>query len=73
MGTSVVVYADLLGKEPHRQVSGGPIVTSGSLGDEMVNPLIQNARDLGSIPALCAIFPTFITPTHIYIYIYMYA
>ena len=28
----------------------------------MVNALAQNVRDVGSIPALCAIFPIFITP-----------
>ena len=39
------------------------MVTLGSLGGEMVNIMVQNARDVGSIPALYAIFPIFITPT----------
>ena len=55
--TSIVVCTDLQGKESHRQVGVGIVVTS----SVMVSPLSQNARDLGSIPALGAIFPIFLT------------
>ena len=41
----------------------GTVVTSGSLGGVMVRMLAQNARDVGSIPTLGAIFPIFITDT----------
>ena len=41
----------------------GSMPTSGNLGDEMVTTLAQNAGDVGSILALGAIFPVFITPT----------
>ena len=41
-GTSVVVSTDLSGKESHRQVGIGNVVTSGSLGSIM-------ARDVASI------------------------
>ena len=61
-GTSVVVCTDLQGKEPHRQVGIGQVMTSGSLGGGMVNTLVRNARDMVSIPALGAIFPNFIIP-----------
>ena len=36
-------------------------VTSGSLGGVMVSTLVQNARDMDSIPPLGATFPNFIT------------
>ena len=36
--------------------------TFGSLGDEMVSTLAQNARDVGLITALGAIFSIFVTP-----------
>ena len=39
------------------------MITSGILGGVMVSILTWNARDVGSIPALCTIFPVFITPT----------
>ena len=45
------------------------IYTSGRLGGVMFSPLTWNARDVGSIPALGAIFSIFITPTT-YINIY---
>ena len=35
----VVVFTDLSGKELHRQVGVGTVVTSGSLGGGMVNTL----------------------------------
>ena len=38
---------DLSGKEPHRQVGVGKVVTSRSLGDIMVSTLAWNARDVG--------------------------
>ena len=50
-------------QEPHKQVGVGSIVTSGSLGGDMVSILAQNAWDVGSIPAFGTIFPIFITPT----------
>ena len=39
------------------------MVTSGSLGTVLVSTLAWNARDVGLIPALGAIFPIFITLT----------
>ena len=82
---SVVVCTDLSGKEPHRQVGVGRVVTSGSLGGVMVSVVVctdisgkephrqvgvgrvvtsgsPDARDVGLIPALGAIFPIFIHP-----------
>ena len=53
---TVVVCTDLCGKEPYKQVGVGSMVTLGSLGGEIVSTLIQNARDVGSIPALGTIF-----------------
>ena len=38
------------------------MVASGNLGSVMVSTQVRNARDVGSIPALGAIFPIFITP-----------
>ena len=40
-----------------KQVDVGKVVISGSLGGVMVSSLTQNTRIVGSIPALCAIFP----------------
>ena len=51
--------SDLSSKEPQREVGVDRVMTSGSLGGVMV----WNTRDVGSIPALGAIFPIFITPT----------
>ena len=67
--TIVIVGTDLSasGKELHRQVGVGTVVTSGSLGGVMVNIPAWNARDVGSIPSLGTIFPIFITPTTIYV------
>ena len=58
-----VICIDHSGKEPHRQVGVGRVVTPGSLGGVMVGMLAQNVRDVGSIPVLGMIFPIFITPT----------
>ena len=57
----VIVCTDLSIKEPHRQVSMGWVVTSGSLSGVM-STLARNAIDVGSIPTLGAIFTIFITP-----------
>ena len=43
----VVVCTDLWGKEPHRQVGVGDMVTSGSLRGVMVITLLRHARDVG--------------------------
>ena len=57
---SVIVCTDLSGKAPHREVGLGSMVTSVSLGGEMVSTLAQNASDVGLITALGPIFPIFI-------------
>ena len=62
-GTSVVVWMDHSGKEPHKQVGVDSIVTSGNLGGVMVSKGAWNARDVVSIPVLGIIFAMFITPT----------
>ena len=49
-------------RDLHKQVGVGEMVISGSLGAVMIIILAQNARDVGSIPALGAKFPIFITP-----------
>ena len=59
----VVVYSDLSEKESHGQVGVSKVVTLGTLDSIMSSTLTWNARDLGSIPALGAIFPIFITHT----------
>ena len=56
-----VVCSALLGKELHRQVDMGSVVKLGSLGAEIVSTLTWNARDVGLIPNLGAVFPIFIT------------
>ena len=61
--TNVSLNVLLSGQEPHRQVELGSMVTSGSLGGEMVSTWGQNTRYMGSIPALGKLFPIFITPT----------
>ena len=53
---SVVGCTDPSGKELHRQVGMGIVVTSGSLHGVMVSTLTQSARDVGSIPTLGTIF-----------------
>ena len=54
----VVVCTDISGKELNRQVGVDRTVISRSLGGGMVS----NAKDVGSIPILGTIFPTYITP-----------
>ena len=58
-----MVNADLSCQEPHRQVCEDRLVTSGSLAGVMVITLAQTARDMGSIPAIGAIFALFISST----------
>ena len=61
--TSVVFCTDLWGKEPHTHTS-----RRGHSGDirELMwcngSTLAQNARDVGSCPALDKVFPIFVTP-----------
>ena len=62
---SVAVCTDLSGKEPHRQVGMGSMITSGILGGIMVSTLTWNANEVGSVSALGTILPIFITPTTI--------
>ena len=57
----VVACTDLSGKEPHRQVGVGKIVTPRSLGDVMVRTLDRNTIDVGSILSIGIIFPIFTT------------
>ena len=57
--TYVAVCTDLSGKEQHRQVDVGTVVTSESLGGVMVITLAQNAREVASISTLGAIFSHF--------------
>ena len=59
----IEVCTDLYSKEPHRQLGLGNVVTPGSLSGEIVSTLAQNARDVGSIPALGAIFSHFHQPS----------
>ena len=61
--TSVVVFPDLSGKEPYRQIGMSMVITSGILGGVMVGTLALNARDMGLIPTLATTIPIFITPT----------
>ena len=63
LNSIVAVCTDLSGKEPHRQVGVGRVVTPGSLGSIIVCTLAKDAGNVGLIPALGAIFPIFITPT----------
>ena len=59
----VVVYTDLWGKEPHRQVGVGIVMILRGLAGGMTRTLTQNSRDMGSIPAVGEKCPIFIT-TH---------
>ena len=61
---SEVICIDLSGKELHRQVGMGRVVTSGSLDGGIVCTLTWNARDMCSIPALETILSIFITSRH---------
>ena len=56
----IAVCTDLSGKEPHRQVGVGKMVTSGSLGGVMVGILARNASDVSLIAALGAMFTIFV-------------
>ena len=57
----VVVSTDLSDKELQRHVDMGSMVISKSLEGVVSGTLVQNARDVGSIPALGTIFPIFVT------------
>ena len=57
----VVVCTDLSDKEPHTQVGVGCVVTSGSLGGVIASTVLENTRDVGSIPNLGRIFPICMT------------
>ena len=65
--TVVVVCTGLpvSGKEPYRQVGVGKVIRSGSLGGVMVSTLARNARDMGLIASLGAIFSIFYHPHNI--------
>ena len=65
---SVVVFTELLDNEPYRQVGVCRQMTSENLGGVMVSTLAWNARGVGSVPTLGAIFPNFLTPTTIHIH-----
>ena len=65
---SVVDCNDFTGKELHRQVGVGTVMTLGILGSVMVSTLPQNPRRIGSIPALGAVFSHSITPTTAHVY-----
>ena len=56
-----IVCNDLCGKELHRQVAVGMIVTSGKPICCKGSTLAWNVRDVCSIPAIDTIFPIFIT------------
>ena len=58
----VVVCIKHSHKEPYRQIAKDRVASLERLDGEIVSTLAQNARDVGSIPALGAIFPIFITP-----------
>ena len=59
----VVVCIDLWGKELHRQVGVGIVVTSGKPTWCNGSTLARNGRDVGLSPTLGAVFPISITPT----------
>ena len=59
---NIVLCIDISGKEPHRQVDMGRVVTSGNLGGMLICTLTMNERAVGSIPTLATIFIIFITP-----------
>ena len=59
---SAVVCTDLSGKEPHKEVDIDRVIASGSLGGVIVSSVARTAKELGSIPTLGAIFPTFTLP-----------
>ena len=57
-----VVVGRTEGKELYRHVGVDIVVTVGGLDGVKVSILTRNAKDVGSIPALGRIFPSFITP-----------
>ena len=59
----VVACTDLCGKELHRQVGVGIVVTPGKPMGCNASTLAWNAREVGSSPALGTVFPIFIPPT----------
>ena len=59
---SAVVCTDLSGKEPHRQVDMGRVVTSGRIDGVMLSTLAWNAMEAVSIPAVGTLVIIFITP-----------
>ena len=61
-GMILVVCTDREGKEPHKQVGMGRVMTAWSLGGVMVSTKAQNARDLGSNFLLGTIFLIPISP-----------
>ena len=63
---TIIVCTDLSGKELHRQVGVGIVMTSGSLCGVMVEQWLWNARDVGLSPALGTVFSIVITPTTIH-------
>ena len=62
--TYVGVYTDLSGKELHRQVGVGTVVTAGNLGREMVSMLARIERDVSLIAAPGTIFCFTSHPRH---------
>ena len=62
MSVVLVDCTDLSGKDAHRQVVIGMVVTAGILGGLMVSILVWNASDVSLILALRTLFPVFITP-----------
>ena len=62
----VVVCFVLSGKELHTQVGVDRAATSRRLYGVIVRILTRNARKVGSIPVLSAIFSIFITPHDMY-------
>ena len=62
-GMRVVVCTDLWGKELHRQVDAGIMVTSGKPTWCNGYTLAWDARYVGSSPVLGTVFLIFITPT----------
>ena len=57
------MYSIVEGKELHRQVGVGRVVTSGQPMWCNGSTLARNSRDVDSSPALGRAFPIFITPT----------
>ena len=75
VGIDIYIYifcTELWGKELHRQVGGGMVVTYRKPTWCNGSKLVRNARNVNSILTLGTIFPIYLTPmTYIYIYIYI--